>query len=135
MNSLQLKQEDAHLVDSLENVVYFNLEVSPCMGSLVFNASKNGINAFLKVYGDMEIPPQTISFKELQRPNRRWLSPEIQIDEHIKASDPTPYKLNLNGSIWNHLIPELRMELSVQDKSTILYAEMRDNVPWDGIPF
>jgi len=71
---------------------YFNLEVSPYKTALVLNGNRTGIQLFLKKYGDLSCPPQTISFEEWTRPQRIWRSHDIKDNKNALATDLSPYQ-------------------------------------------
>jgi len=136
MDSIQIAEDDAQIIKTLEDVTYFNVEVSDDMrsfdhSSLVFNASKKGIDVFLKMYGHLESPPEVISLENLKRPTRKWLSPRILENEKATPQDPTPYKAaDINGYDWNLLLNSLWIELLKDDEDhPILCAGIRDRKP------
>lgn len=89
--SFDESQVNKEIYEKLLDVEYFNLEVSECGTTLVFNASKKGLETFLRVYGNLETPPNYISFETLYRSQRIWCSREIQENTKALSTDPTPY--------------------------------------------
>lgn len=108
---------------------YFNIEISWCKTTLVFNASKKGIDSFLEKYGTLELPPQTISCAGLNRKERRWSSWRIIENMDAQASDPTPYSAMPNDEL-NMLVNDLSVNfLPNEDSTTILYAYLQGDIP------
>jgi hypothetical protein len=106
-----LNQENSllenRIYESLLDVEYFNIELSPCETTLVINASKQGIQAFLNEYGALAVPPRRLSLAKWNRPQRRWLSWGIRFDEEALPDDPVPYVGKINTYTYNTLYPSL----------------------------
>ncbi len=125
-----LEKEDEEIISLLEDVTYFNLEISPNFDALVFNASKKGIDAFLKVYGHLDIPPQSISFSQWHRPHRRWFSPDISINQKASHKDPTSFIIRcFNSYRLNELICDLRIEYISENDSHIFFVKLTNKIP------
>ena len=90
----------------------------------MINASKKGIDAFLKLYGVLEVPPEKITFEGLSRLERRWSSCEIEENPEALITDPTPYMAG--GRMFNHLVNSLQIQFLANDHSehTIFVAGM-----------
>ncbi len=106
---------DRSVCEELLNVEYFNLESSYCKSTLVINASKKGIEAFLKQYAHLEIPPSSISFQQWSRPQRIWKSWSIEENPDALPTEPTAYKA-YSTLIPNDLHPTLHVRF-LEDKS------------------
>ncbi len=108
-----------------DGVSYFNLEISPEGTAIVFNASKKGLDSFLKAYGNLEFPPAFISFVESRRPSRRWVSWEVKDNEEASVTDPSPYLGIINDHVWNDLMATLHFHFLEKDEGeSILSAGM-----------
>ena len=85
-----------------EDKEYFNIETSGCNATFAINASKKGIDKFLELYGK-ELPPKLIDLKDLLRPQRRWASRAIELNEEKSEKNPSPYKKSSNQAqnAWN----------------------------------
>ncbi|MBF8263069.1 MAG: hypothetical protein HW387_734 [Parachlamydiales bacterium] len=110
---------------------YFNLEVSPCKATLAFNASKEGIDSFLKIYGHLPTPPKSISFKQWHRPQRTWHSWCLRHNYHALATDPSPHRVFCASDI-NSLHDELRIQFLQTDQTNVIFAAGCN--PQDGVP-
>ncbi len=97
---------DKEIYEKLMDVEYFNLEISYCGTTLVINASKKGIEAFLRLYAPLEIPPPSISFQKWNRPQRLWKSECLEEDPNALSTGPTPY-VACSGVRLNCLRPTL----------------------------
>jgi hypothetical protein len=118
--------DDSQLI-ALLDVEYFNLEFSEDLNTLVFNASKKGIDTFLNTYGHLEVPPETISFEKSARPERRWHSQKLEENPNILPSDLTPFQVSFSGK--NMLVDMLHICFNEDDTESVLWADIRDEVP------
>lgn len=116
-----LNDLDRSICEKLLDIEYFNLEISYCCSTFIINASKKGIEAFLKQYAHLEVPPPSICFQKWSRPQRVWKSRSIETNPEVLPTDPTPYMARgaLNP---NHLHPILHIRFLEDDSEKAIFA-------------
>ena len=69
---------------------YFNIQTSDT--TLTINATKGGIDQFLKRYGSLKKPPEVIDLTSCHNPNRIWGSRRVVPAEKRFPNDISPYR-------------------------------------------
>lgn len=69
---------------------YFNIQTSET--TLTINATKGGIDQFLKEYGSLKKTPEMIDLRPFKSPNHLWGSRRIVLAEKRFSDDISPYR-------------------------------------------
>ncbi|MFZ0565243.1 MAG: hypothetical protein WAM28_03575 [Chlamydiales bacterium] len=108
---------------------YFNVEITHSKRTLVFNASKQGIDAFLHTHG-RELPPKEIDLKPTSRLQRCWESRKLSENPEPLPTDPTCYMSQFAEGGINLLAHTLQFKLIEQNQQErIFYAYLDNETP------
>ena len=116
--------------DIIRDSNYFNIEISPRKSTLVINASKKGIDSFLQKYSSLMPFIGEISFQNLNRPQRRWFSWDVEENNNPLPTDLTPYTAGSNGDSMNNLTNIMHVQfLGNNHQETILCVGLQNEIP------
>lgn len=119
----------SHPFASLQDIEYFNIEVSRCRRVLVVNGNKQGIDRFYHQCLSISSDSGDITLQTLPRPQRRWHSWSIEINPAPLATDPSIFHTDTHSET-NRLANELRVRF-LKDASSdmIFHAILKDDNP------
>lgn len=114
----------------IKDIEYFNVEVDASACTLAFNASRKGIDAFLRRLPVTLTNSFHCDLKSLQRPERRWTSTSIVEQSNPMASASVSYQIKSGQGLPNEVLEGINFRL-IDSHSThlIFFVSLQDKTP------